>query len=66
MVELSDTTLEEKCVLGVLMVDQPRGLRELHDAVQHHYGTLLQPSVFELKAILERLESLGLVQHVED
>lgn len=65
MDEQSDTTLEEKCVLGVIMLDQPRGFLELQEAFERRYGELLQLNVFQLKAILGRLEALGLITRID-
>ena len=65
MVEQSDVTPQEKAVLGVIMVDRPHGFRELQDAVERRFGDLFQLNVFELKAILARLESFGLIARTD-
>lgn len=62
MVKQSEVTLQEKAVLGVILYDRPRGFRELQDAVERRFGELFQLNVFELNAILARLESFGFIE----
>ena len=57
-----EITIEEHVVLGVLVTSAPQSVRQLHATLERRYGELLQLNVFELRAILNRLEALGLVE----
>ncbi len=57
-----EMTLEEHAVLGLLVTGRPQSVRELHATFERTFGDLLELNVFELRRILNRLESLGYVE----
>ncbi len=61
MPEEPEITLEENAVLGVLVTSEPQGVRELHATIERRYGELLELDLFQLRAILNRLEARGLI-----
>ena len=61
MREEPEISLEEHVVLGVLVRGQAQRVPELHAAIERQYGELLQIDLFQLQAILKRLESRGLI-----
>jgi len=56
-----EITVEEQVVLGVLVNSQPQSIGELHATLERDYAEVIQVNVFELRKILNRLESHGLV-----
>ncbi|HEX4805067.1 MAG TPA: hypothetical protein VFU94_04130 [Conexibacter sp.] len=58
-------TLEERAVLGVLVMGRPQSLRELHATIERTFGDLFALNLFELRAILNRLESLGYIESMD-
>lgn len=58
-------TREERIVLGVLVTGQAQSVRELHATIEQRYGELCQLNVFEVRAILNRLEERGLIASFE-
>lgn len=56
-----EITVEEQVVLGVLVAGRPQSIGELHATLERDYAELIQVNVFELRKILQRLESQGLI-----
>lgn len=56
-----EITIQERVVLAVLVTSEPQSVRELHATLERRYGALFEFNVFELRGILNRLESRGLI-----
>jgi len=56
-----EITVEEHVVLGVLVNGKPQSIGELHATLERDYAAVIQVNVFDLRKILDRLESQGLI-----